>query len=283
MAQDGRHIDIGDTKLYVVERGQGYPVVILHGGPGLDHHSFGEYFAPLEARYRLIYVDQRSQGLSERTPPETWTLQQMAQDIHALVTALNLEKFAVFGHSYGSFVTQQYGVDYPGEAERLIIAGAVPSSDYLMPHVEKSLAEFEPESLRSQVTESWAKEPHAKTSDDVAELLAEQLPFHFRDPLDPRIEEYARQAKDSVYSADVLAHVAQKGYGGFDVEDRLQTIPVPCLVLSGRYDRACSVEASQTIARKIPDSRLVIFEDSGHMFYVEEPEKFLRSMLDFLG
>ena len=150
MAQDGRHIDIGDTELYVVERGHGYPVMILHGGPGLDHHSFGGYLSPLEDRHRLIYVDLRSQGLSERTPPETWTLQQMAQDIHSLSAALNLEKFAVFGHSYGSFVTQQYGVDYPGEADRLIIAGAVPSSHYLMPHVEKSLAEFEPESLRSQ-------------------------------------------------------------------------------------------------------------------------------------
>ena len=54
-------------------------------------------------------------------------------------------------------------------------------------------------------------------------------------------------------------------------------------ILSGLYDRACSIDAGKTIARKIPNSRLVIFEDSAHMFYVEESEKFLQSMLDFLG
>jgi len=283
MTQDGRHIDIGDTKLFIVEKGQGYPVIILHGGPGLDHHSFGDYLTPLEADYRLIYVDQRSQGLSERTPSETWTLQQMAMDVHLLAVALKMETFAVFGHSYGSLVTQQYGVDYPGEASRLIISAAVPSSSYLMPHVEKSLAEFEPGYLREQVTESWANEPHAKTGEDVAQLLAAQLPFHFKDPLDPRIEDLHRQTKDSVYSAEVLAYVAEKGYGGFDVEDRLHTISVPCLILCGRFDRACAINACQTIAEKISDSQLVIFEESAHMFFVEEPELFLQAMRDFLG
>jgi len=283
MTQEGRHVDIGDTKLYIVERGQGYPVIVLHGGPGFDHHEFGDRLAPLEAHYRLIYVDQRSQGLSERTPPETWTLPQMAQDVHSLVAALKLEEFAVFGHSYGSFVTQQYGVDYPGEASRLIISGGVPSSDYLMPHVKKSLAEFEPENLREQVAKSWAKEPHAKTREDVAELFAEQLPFHFKDPFDPRIEEHKRQIEDIVYSAEVLAHIAEKGYGDFDVEDRLHTLSVPCLILCGRFDRVCAINACETIAEKIPDSQLVIFEESAHMFFVEEPEKFLQAVRDFLG
>ena len=46
---DGRHVDIGDVRLWVVERGpaDGYPVLVLHGGPGLDHHMFGDYLDPL--------------------------------------------------------------------------------------------------------------------------------------------------------------------------------------------------------------------------------------------
>lgn len=67
-----------------VERGQGLPSLILHGGPGMDHHMFGGYLDPLAERYRLIYVDQRSQGKSDRAPQETWTIRQMAADVVAL-------------------------------------------------------------------------------------------------------------------------------------------------------------------------------------------------------
>ena len=143
--------------------------------------------------------------------------------------------------------------------------------------------EFEPESLRSQVTESWAKEPHAKTSDDVAELLFEQIPFHFKDPLDPRIVQFEAETRDAVYSAEVLAYVAEQGYGGFEVEERLHHIPVPTLVLCGRYDRACALNACEKIAGKIPNSELVVFEQSAHMFFVEEPQKFIQVMRKFLG
>lgn len=76
----GRYVAIDDTRLYVVERGQGYPVLVLHGGPGLDHHMFGDYLDPLTDRYRMIFVDLRSNGRSDAAPESTWTLEQMAMD-----------------------------------------------------------------------------------------------------------------------------------------------------------------------------------------------------------
>ena len=69
----GHYVDIGDARLYVVERGSGYPLLVFHGGPGIDHHSFGDYLDALADEYRLILVDQRSNGRSDRTPEETWT------------------------------------------------------------------------------------------------------------------------------------------------------------------------------------------------------------------
>ncbi len=81
MSCPGRHVQIDDTRLWVVERGEGFPLLVLHGGPGLDHHEFGHYLDPLGDRYRLVLVDQRSQGLSDRAPELTWTLERMAQDV----------------------------------------------------------------------------------------------------------------------------------------------------------------------------------------------------------
>jgi proline iminopeptidase len=89
-AAPGRLVDIGDTALYIAERGQGHPLIVLHGGPGLDHHMFGDYLDPLGDACRLILVDQRANGLSGRPPEATWTLQQNAADVSGLARALGL-------------------------------------------------------------------------------------------------------------------------------------------------------------------------------------------------
>ncbi len=100
----GRYVSIGDTRLYIVERGEGHPILILHGGPGMDHYMFGDYLNPLTDKYHLIFVDQRSQGRSDMTPENTWTLKQMAQDLFSLAKAMNLQNYAILGHSFGALV-----------------------------------------------------------------------------------------------------------------------------------------------------------------------------------
>src|ERR1700687_607956 len=110
------HVNIGDTRLHVVERGTGYPLIVLHGGPGVDHHMFGDYLDMLTDQFRLILVDQRAQGLSDMCPVSTWTLDRMARDVKSLADALGLGAYAVLGHSYGAFVALQNAVDLPGAA-----------------------------------------------------------------------------------------------------------------------------------------------------------------------
>ena len=89
-----QYISISDTRLFVVERGQGTPLIVLHGGPGLDHHEFADYLDPLCDEFRLILVDMRAQGQSEPCPENTWTLEQMAKDVVSMGEAMNLKKYA---------------------------------------------------------------------------------------------------------------------------------------------------------------------------------------------
>jgi proline iminopeptidase len=277
----GKYVPIEDTRLFVVERGNGYPLFILHGGPGLDHREFGDYLDPLADRYRLILVDQRAQGRSDDCPEDTWSLGQMAKDVVSLAKAMGFEKYAVLGHSYGAMVALQNAVDFPGTAAQTIVSCGMPSSSYLS-RVDDNLRKFEPVSLREQVANSWARESQAKTPEDMDSIMHDQMPFHFGNPLDPRIADYEARSAGGIGSPKVLQHFAKQGYGGIEVVDRLPSITQPTLVLAGRHDRTCPVEASEAMARGIPNAELVVFEASGHMTFVEENERYTQVVRDFL-
>jgi proline iminopeptidase len=278
----GRLVSVGDTRLNVVERGNGYPLIVLHGGPGVDHWMFGDYLDPLGDEYRLLLVDQRAQGRSDRAPEETWTLEQMAADVTALARALELERYAVLGHSYGAFVALQNAVDHPGVAAQTLVSSGLPSSRFLE-QVHMQLAAFEPVELREQVTDSWEREKDARTEEDVAGLLHDQLPFQFRFPDGDHLADFERKTAGSVYSPDVLRYFANADYGGIEVEDRLDRVTQPVLVLAGRHDRTCAVAGAEAIAAGIPNAELVVFEESAHMTYVEENERYLEVVRDFLS
>ncbi len=278
---EGHLVEVLDTRLYVEERGDGFPLILLHGGPGLDHHEFGDYLDPLATTFRLILVDQRSQGRSDLAPEHTWTIENMAEDVLHLGWALELDRYAVLGHSFGGFVAIQNAVDFPGMASATIVSSGVASGRHLA-GVERNLAQFEPEDMRERVKASWAREPEVRSPGEVGEIVSEQLPFHFADPLDPRIPEYEARSAGARYSPDVLRRFAESSYGGIDVEDRLVHVLQPVLALAGRHDRTCSVAGAEAIAAGVPAGELVVFERSAHMTFVEETEAYLEAVRSFL-
>ena len=277
-------VDVGDTRLHVEERGTGdVALIALHGGPGLDHTMFGDWLDPLGDVCRLLLVDERGQGRSEPSAPATWTLEQHARDVDALATSLGLERYVVLGHSFGALIALQHAVDFSGRPAGTVISSGAPSERLLMSHVELELDRFEPVELREQVQASWAREAQAQTQHDVRALLSDQLPFHFADPRDPRIDDMRAAMSGAVYSPDVLRAAATEGYGHIEVEDRLGDVRHPVLVLAGRHDRTCSVAAGEALARGIADAELVVFEHSGHMTFVEEPDAYRDAVRRFLA
>jgi proline-specific peptidase len=275
-------VDVGDTRLHVTERGSGdLPVFVLHGGPGLDHTMFGSYLDSLGDDCRLVLVDERATGRSDPSPPQTWTLAQHAADVEALAAALGLARYAVLGHSYGALIALQHAVDFAGRPAATVVSSGFPDARFLE-HVERELEAFEPIELREQVKSSWAREADARTQEDMAAIMADQLPFHFADPRDPRIGELLTDMGEAIYGPDVLRAAATEEYGAIAVEDRLGDVTHPVLVLAGRHDRTCSVAAAQAIADGLPDSELVIFGHSGHMTFVEENDAYVAAVRRFL-
>jgi proline iminopeptidase len=278
---EGRLVDIGDTRLWVLEMGEGYPMLLLHGGPGLDHTQYRPWMDPLADRFRLIYVDQRSQGRSDPADSRTWTLHHMADDVTVLGRALGLDRYAVLGQSFGSFVALQHAVTH-GAASHYVLLGTVAGSRWL-DRIERNLAALEPPEVRDRITAAWDLETRVQTVDECRQLLLDQLPFHFADPEGPAYGEFADVARRHMrFAPDVLRWFANNDYGAIEVEDRLGEIDVPVLVIAAEFDRVTVPEAGWAVAEAVPRGECVLMKDAGHMMFVEKPEAVRRAIVEFL-
>jgi proline iminopeptidase len=253
----------------IVEVGSGYPLIVLHGGPGLDHHYFRPWLDPLgEQGFRVIYVDMRGQGASPRVDVATLSIAVFVQDVDRLVRALELGEFALLGHSFGAIVSLGHALQ-SGSANQYVISHGAASTEALMGDVERGIENFEPASMRDQIRRSWAEEPSVKTAAQASDLTAAQMPFHFWEMGDAYRSFTERD--ETVYAPEVLAHFAANGYGDFEWVDHLRWISKPMLVMTGRFDRTCTVRSAEEIHREVAGSKLVVIEKAGRTWRPSAP------------
>lgn len=259
--------------LFVEELGGGFPLFVLHGGPGLDHSMFRPYLDPLAEDFRVLYVDQRGQGRSERVDPSTLTLAVFARDVDLLAEALGLEDFAVLGHSFGAIVATWHAINL-GTAAAYVISGGGDSSENLLADIDASLEAMGEAS--GPIADSWEQEKAVETEEELKELLRVQMPFHFAGVPPPGYGD------DTVGSPEVLRHFAKVGYGDFDYTPHLGHIQKPTLVIVGEQDRTTTPRAARVLHEGIDGSELLVIPGVGHMSLVEAPEAYLAAVRRFL-
>ncbi len=260
-------------RLFVEEVGSGFPLVVLHGGPGMDHTMFRPWLDPLGDEFRLLYVDERGQGRSDRVDPATLSLEVFARDVDLLADALALNEYALLGHSFGAIVTTWHATSL-GTAAAYVISGGAESSDALMADVNASFETLgDP---RAAIEASWEREKTVATEEEAAQLLADQSPFHFHREPPPGVFSATR------YSPDVLRHFANAGYGEFDFRDALGGVTRPTLVVVGDHDLTTTPRAARVLHKGIPGSELAVIANAGHMSFVEEQDAFLTAVRAFL-
>ena len=276
-------VDVGDTRLHVTSAARASsPLIVLHGGPGLDHTMFGSYLDALGDRCRLLLVDERGTGRSEPAPPETWALAHHAADVEALAGALGLERYVVLGHSFGAFIALQHAVDFPGSPAATVVSSGVAHARFLA-HVEEQLAAFEPVELREQVQSSWAREARGAHAGGRRRAALRPAALPLRRPARPAHRRDARRHDRRGLRTRRPARRRDRGLRR-DRASRTASRDVthPVLVLAGRHDRTCPVAAAEAMAAGLPDAELVVFEHSGHMAFVEENAAYLAAVRDFL-
>ncbi len=258
-----------------------YPLVVLHGGPGFDHTEVHPWLDPLSDTFRLIYMDERGQGRSQRVDPTTLTLRRFAEDVTKLTATLGLTRYALLGHSFGSFIALAHAIEF-GDASHYVLSGCTASFTKSAKEIEDNLASFQPMELREQVTQSWALEPQAKTAEDVDRLWKMQAPFHFETTTSDAYRRYMAAADQTVYAPEVLAHFATQNYP-IEFEEQLGAVKQPTLIITGASDRTCTPRAARDLHAGIAGSELVIVPQAGHMTFVEQPTIYFDAVRGFFA
>ncbi|WNC13838.1 alpha/beta fold hydrolase [Brevibacillus brevis] len=256
---------------------------VLHGGPGGDHTGYKPGLTPLADEMQLVYIDNRGSGRSAQGPMETYTLENNLEDIEALRKHLGLDRIVLHGHSYGGMVAQAYALRYPEHVAGLLLLTTSPSYEFL-DKAKKIVEERGTPEMKEIAQVLW---DGAFSSQEQLQLFYERMAplYSFTHNPEPS-EEERQQARDARARSNRSYQALNAGFGGFlktfDLREQLPAISAPTLVMGARHDWITPVEDSEQIASLIPESELVIFENSSHSVIKDEHELYVSVVLDFV-
>lgn len=255
------------------------PVCFLaHGGPGCDHTVYVPGVSELSDSMQLVYIDNRGSGRSGYPNPSTYTLDNNIEDIEALRKYLGLDKIVLLGQSYGGMIAQGYAVKYQEHLSALILVTTAPSYRY----IKEAEAELKKRGTQEQIEMGkYLFEGSFKSNDQFRQFFKLFGNLY-------SVNNYDEDASNEAFDREILSYQALNlGMSDFmtkfDYLEQLSDIKVPTLIIGARQDWITPVENTYRIAEKIPHGRVVILEHSSHSVFVDEPEKSLGAIRDFIN
>jgi proline iminopeptidase len=276
------------ARIYYKTLGRGIPLLLLHGGPGADHSDFLPALKPLARRCRLVLIDERGSGRSERLKdPRGYTLNHMVKDIERVRQHLKLPELVVLGHSFGGILAQAYAVHHPTRILGMVLAGTG-SSARCIDRDFRNIRRRLPARLRARLArqekagifqaDGAYKKAYAAAS---AEALA---PYMYA----KRPRRRYQQASD--LGMEVLREMWVRrsdfhidgNLKGFDFTHSLSRVKAPSLVVIG--DRDLVSTATADVSRtSLPRATLVVMAECAHMMYIDQTVRFNRLLEEFLS
>jgi 3-oxoadipate enol-lactonase len=259
-------VKVHEVPLNVLQRGNGTPLVLVHGYP-LDHSMWRGQIDGLADRCRLIAPDLRGFGASGVTAG-TVTMEQMADDLAGLLDALKItEPIVLCGLSMGGYVAWQFALKYRARLAKLILCDTRAAAD-------------SPEAAAGRL-----KTAENVLADGAAPAAEALIPKLFAP------ETYQQQPKIVEETRQVILRTKPEGIAGAlrgmaerpDVTVQLAQLDVPALLICGEHDGISPPSEMRQIASQMPHAKFVEIANAGHMAPLEQPAAVNAAMRDFFA
>lgn len=249
---------------------------VLHGGPGGNHVKFKPHLDALTSDMQIIYIDSRGCGFSGKGPQTTYTMENNVEDIEALRNHLGLDKIMLLGHSYGGMTAMSYALRYQQYLEKLVLVSTSPSYRFI-DKAKSFVAEHGTPEQQAVCDVLWSGAfTSTKQLNSYYEIMA---PLY-------SVSVASGESREKRPTSYRSYEAINQGFGGFlrhyDIIDELPEIRVPTLVVGGKHDWITPLEESELIAKCIPDSRFVVFENSSHDVITDEPQRYSAVVSEFV-
>jgi proline iminopeptidase len=293
---DAGFVDANGVLIYYEAMGKGEPLLIVHGGPGASHDYFLPYLLPLARTNRVIFIDERGSGKSEKLEdPKGYTVENMVEDVEAVRDHLGLGKISLLGHSYGGVIAQAYAFKYQANLSHLILGSTFHSTRALNEVFVQMKAHMTPE-LRARIDKMekaglfgrGKPYEHSRYTADYMEAAWGEgyFPYVYQKHPDPAYDPVSPGGTSwDLYREMWGSHgefVVDGNLTSVEYADRLATIKVPTLITVGDHDQV-SPSIAEAMHAGIPGSKLVILPQSGHMTFVDQPGLFVKTVTEFVA
>lgn len=267
------HIETPDgVPLYYEEQGEGKTILLIHGWTMNGGYWWQKNISSLAESYHVVTVDLRGHGLSGKTD-ENHRLVQYGRDIHHLLESLDLEDVTLVGWSMGTAVILNYLDQFGEDRLRSVV--------------------FVDQSPKFFSDDDWEYPVFGEFSAEALSGLLENLRFDRPGVVKPFIESMfadspSEETVDEMYAETMktptsAATAILGDMAATDLRYILPEIEVPTLLLYGEQSTIFPGDVGQWMQNQIPDSELVTFAESGHCPFWEEPDKFNKTLAEFVG
>lgn len=250
-------------------------LVLLHGGPGADHSVYKPGFSRLSDLAQIVYYDHRGCGRSEDGQRQNWTLAQWADDLKALCDTLGIDKPIVLGTSFGGFVAQAYATRYPDHPGKLILTSTAAKIDFS--EVFSAFARLGgPEA--GHIAQAYWSNPSPETRAPYLERCVPLYRARQRGPSEWVRRAILRNETGQWFNGPSNEH------GRMDFREALGRVKCPVLIMAGEEDPITPILFSEEMARCLPAARVRFerFADCGHGIVEDDPERYYRTIGDFV-
>lgn len=277
-------VKFGIKNFFSTENRDKTPLVVLHGGPGVPH-DYLRNLTQLTANNPVVLYDQLGCGKSVVTGehPELWVLPRFVEELEILINHLGTTCINLLGHSWGGTLATEYTLKNPHKIKKLILASPLLSTPLWIKDTRYLLEKLPPE-----ISQIITKHEEEGTLDNQEYQDATHIFYkHYL----CRMSEWPEDFKYSFSQLNLSVYHTMFGHSEFTVTgnlinyDRLNDLhllKMPTLITCGRFDEA-RPESMQSIVKLLANGKLAIFENSAHIPHLEESEKYLKILSEFIG